>query len=253
MKERERAVIGGLLILLLVLWLGFAVHASPRFPGSFWGGMLGVSGALLMLWGAGYSAVKRIPWIKQRATQRVRMSTLLAWHVHTATLGAILAILHSAHKFDSTLGIALTTAMLLAILTGYIGRYFMQKVSRELREQQEMLTGLQTVYKDTARALAAARRDPIGAQSRKTLLERMLGPLFEPDTESASRNPALSSYAYDLAESVADVEYSIEAHELLKRRFAIWLDLHIATSFIFYILLALHIWASIYFGLRWFG
>ena len=252
MKERERAVMGGLFILLLVLWLGFAVHASPRFPGSLWGGMLGVSGALLMLWGAGYSAVKRIPWIKRRVTQRVRMSTLLAWHVHTATLGAILAILHSAHKFDSTLGIAVTSAMLLAVLTGFIGRYFMQKVSRELREQQEMLTGLQTAYKETARALAAGR-EPMGAQSRKTLLERMLGPLFEPETESASSNLALSSYAYDLAESVADLEYSIKAHQLLKRRFAIWLDLHIVASVIFYILLGLHVWGAIYFGLRWFG
>ena len=252
MKERERAVMGGLFILLLVLWLGFAVHASPRFPGSLWGGMLGVGAALLMLWGAGYSAVKRIPWIKQRVTQWIRMPTLLAWHVHTATLGAILAILHSAHKFDSTLGIAVTSAMLLAVFTGFIGRYFMQKVSRELREQQEMLTELQTAYKETAHGLAA-RREPMGAQSRKTLLERMLGPLFEPETESASSNPALSSYAYDLAESVADLEYSIKAHELLKRRFAIWLDLHIVASVVFYILLGLHVWGAIYFGLRWFG
>ena len=252
MKERERAVMGGLFILLLVLWLGFTVHASARFPGSFWGGMLGVSGALLMLWGVGYSAVKRIPWIKQRVTQRVRMSTLLAWHVHTATLGAILAILHSAHKFDSTLGIVLTTAMLLAVLTGFIGRYFMQKVSRELRQQQQMLADLQAAYNETARTLAA-RREPIGVQSRGTLLDRMLGPLFEPETERASSNPALLSYAYDLAESVADVEYAIKTHELLKRRFAIWLDLHIAASIIFYILLGLHVWGAIYFGLRWFG
>ena len=250
MKERERAVMGGLFFLLLVLWLGFAVHASPRFPGSLWGGMLGVSAALLMSWGAVYSAVKRIPWIKQRVTQWVRMPTLLGLHVHTATLGAILAILHSAHKFDSTLGIALISAMLLAVLTGFIGRYFMQKVARELREQQEMFTGLQAAYKESAHALAA-RREPMRAH--KTLLERMLGSLFEPEIESASSNPAISTYAYDLAESVADLEYSIRAHELLKRRFAIWLDLHIVVSVIFYILLGLHVWSAIYFGLRWFG
>ena len=252
MKERERAVMGGLFILLLVLWVGFTVHASPRFPGSFWGGMLGVSGALLMLLGAGYSAIKRIPWIKQRVTQRARMSTLLAWHVHTATLGAILAILHSAHKFDSTLGIVLTTAMLLAVLTGFIGRYFMQKVLRELREQQDLLTELRAAYSETARTLAA-HREPIGAHSRGTLLERLLAPLFEPETERASSNPALLSYAYDLADSVADIEYSIKTHELLKRRFAIWLDLHIAASIVFYILLGLHVWSAIYFGLRWLG
>ena len=47
MKEREPLVAGGLVTLLLVLWLGFLVHRDPRFAGSAWGGVLGVSGALL--------------------------------------------------------------------------------------------------------------------------------------------------------------------------------------------------------------
>lgn len=252
MKERERAVMSGLVIFLVVLWLGFAVHASPRFPGSLWGGVFGMTAALLMLLAAGYSAVKRISSIKRRVTQRVRISTLLAWHVHTAILGAILALLHSAHKFDSTVGIALTGAMLLAVLTGYIGRYFMQKVARDLREQQEMLTQLQAVFTDTARDLATYRL-PVGAQTRKSLLQRMLDAFFEPEAESVSGNPTVSPYAYSLTESVADLEYSIKAHDLLKRRFAVWLELHIVTSVIFYLLLVLHVWGAIYFGLRWFG
>jgi hypothetical protein len=49
MKEREPFIVGGLVALLLVLWLGFLFHASPRFAGSLWGGVFGVSGALLML------------------------------------------------------------------------------------------------------------------------------------------------------------------------------------------------------------
>ena len=38
MKERERIVVIGLIVLMLILWLGFLVHRSPRFPGSAWGG-----------------------------------------------------------------------------------------------------------------------------------------------------------------------------------------------------------------------
>lgn len=34
MKEREPLVVGGLVALLLLLWLGFLFHASDRFPGS---------------------------------------------------------------------------------------------------------------------------------------------------------------------------------------------------------------------------
>ena len=254
MKEREPAVVSGLIILLIVLWLGFAVHGSPRFAGSFWGGILGVSGALLMLWPLRYSAVKRIPSLKERTTKRVSMSTLLAAHIYTGILGAIVAILHTSHKFESNLGIWLAGAMLVTVLTGFIGRHFMKRVSQELREQQEILTKLQVAYQQTASEFTA-HPEPVAdfAQSRTTLLGFVLGPLFTPERESETGSLALSTRAFRLAESVADVEYAIKAHELLKRRFAIWLDLHIVASVIFYILLGLHIWGAIYFGLRWFG
>ena len=39
MKERERIVVSGLVVLMLVTWLGFVFHQSPRFAGSFWGGL----------------------------------------------------------------------------------------------------------------------------------------------------------------------------------------------------------------------
>ena len=42
MKDRERAIVTALTIVMLVLWLGFVFHKSPRFAGSFWGGVLGV-------------------------------------------------------------------------------------------------------------------------------------------------------------------------------------------------------------------
>jgi len=55
-----------------------------------------------------------------------------------------------------------------------------------------------------------------------------------------------------LAESIADVEYAIKTHQDFKRWFGKWLKLHIAISFILYGLMALHIWAAVHFGLRWF-
>ena len=54
-----------------------------------------------------------------------------------------------------------------------------------------------------------------------------------------------------LAEGVADLEYSVRAHELLKRWFSLALNIHIILSAALYILLAAHIASGIYFGLRW--
>lgn len=250
MKERERIVVAGLVALLLLLWLGFVVHSSPRFPGSLWGGALGVAGAALMLWPLAYSAVKRVSKLKAAVTKRVPMRTLLAWHVYTGILGAILAILHTSHKFDSPLGVSLTAAMLVAVLTGFIGRHFMGLVSQEIREKQEMLDALGVAYRQTAEELSQYAA-PAPAPARG-FLGRLRASLFTPEALVEQGSPAPVYRAVRLAESIADLEYAIRSHELLKRRFARWLKLHIASSVIFYMLLALHVWAGIYFGLRWF-
>ena len=252
MKERQRIVVTGLVILLLVLWLGFTFHASPRFPGSLWGGVLGVSGALLMVWPLAYSAVKRIPFLKNAVTRRVTMRTLLSLHVYTGILGAILAILHTSHKFNHPLGILLTASMLIAVLTGFIGRHFKAQVSEELREKEQMLASLEKAYRQTADELA---RQPEASQvvnARHGFFARVWLRSFVSEVGDGQSALALSARAVRLAESIADLEYAIKSHELLKRRFAIWLKLHIAASVVFYILLALHVWAGIYFGLRWF-
>lgn len=250
MKERQRLIVSGLIILLLVLWLGFVFHASPRFPGSFWGGVLGVTGAVLMAWPLAYSAIKRIKFIKNGVTRWITIRTLLTLHIYTGIFGAILAILHTSHKFIHPLGILLTAAMLLAVLTGFVGRHFKAQVSEELREKEQMLASLQIAYRETADELA---RQPASSvvSLRHGLFARLSLRFVAADLDEESPI-ALSARAMRLAESIADLEYAIKSHELLKRRFAVWLKLHIAASVVFYILLALHVWAGIYFGLRWF-
>ena len=49
MKEREKIVVTGLVMLMLLAWLGFPLHHAHRFAGSFWGGVFGVAGAILTL------------------------------------------------------------------------------------------------------------------------------------------------------------------------------------------------------------
>jgi len=251
MKERERIVVIGLFVLMLILWLGFAVHRSPRFPGSLWGGVLGISGALLMLWPLGYSVIKRIPKLKSAVARWLPLRTLLAWHIYTGIIGAILAVLHTGHKFTSPLGVLLTTTMLVAVFTGVVGRHFLGQLSQELREKQDLLAKLQVAYQQTADELAT-RPEPALAVTRG-FVGRIAAAFFAPEEVTAPQRLALSYRAMNLAESIADLEYAIKTHELLKRRFAIWLKLHIASSVVFYILLASHVWAGIYFGLRWFG
>jgi len=251
MKEREPVVVGGLVTLLLLVWLGFLVHASPRFAGSPGGGVLGVSGALLMLVPLAYLVVKRVRPLKKAVTRRVSMRTLLAWHVYAGVLGPILAVLHTGHKFVSPLGIALTALTLVVVLSGFVGRYLMSRFSQEVSQKKEMLARLELAYQQTAAELAA-HPGQVALRPLSGFWGRAVAGLFlkEPG-EGPGETPA-PVRALWLAESMADLEYAIKTHEAFRRWFARWLKFHIVLSVALYALLALHVWAGIHFGLRWF-
>lgn len=250
-RERERTVVTGIGVLLLLLWLGFAVHRSPRFPGSLAGTVLAVLGAALMtLPSLAYFAVKRLAPVKRWITPRVSLQTLLAWHVYGGLTGAVLAIVHTGHRFDSTLGIALTGTMLLSVFSGYVGRYFLGYVSLELRDKQQLLEQLVSTYNRLAGETA---RQPFRLAAVAVSSTRWSGVRRRVLASGAADDEVLQlAYrATEVAGSIADLEYSIKAHVVLKRRFRVWLTAHIVTSLAFYTLLALHIWAAFYFGLRW--
>jgi hypothetical protein len=251
MKERERLVVSGLVVLLLLLWLGFLVHRDPRFAASFWGGMLGVSGAALMLVPLAYSLVKRVKWVQKRLWHRVTMRTLLSWHIYAGIVGPILALLHTGHKFTSPLGVALTAMMLLVVLSGFTGRYLMGYFSRELLEKRHMLDALKAAYDQAAGELARQPEQAALLGTFSGFFSRVLAGLFVPSPAEPS-GLAVPVRALRLAESMADVEFAIKTHETFKRWFTRWLKFHIVISAILYVLLALHVWAGIHFGLRWF-
>jgi hypothetical protein len=207
--------------------------------------VLGVSGAALMLVPLAYLVVKRVPPLKRAVTARVPMRTLLAWHIYAGILGPILGLLHTGHKFQSPLGIALTAMMLLVVLSGFVGRYLMGQFSEQIREKKEMLTGLELAYRQTAGELAAHPEQAAMVRPFAGFGARLAAGLLVPDADVGR--------ALRLAESMADLEYAIKTHEAFKRAFARWLKFHIVISLALYALLTLHVWAGIYFGLRWFA
>jgi hypothetical protein len=253
MKERNELLVTGLVILLVILWLGFPFHRAPRFAGSLAGGVLAVTGSALMLVPLVYSIIKRIKALRDRIAPRVQMRTLLSWHIYAGVLGPILVLLHTGHKFQSHLGIALTAMTIIVVLSGFTGRYLLSKVAQTIGEKKKMLTQFELAYRQTATELAAHPEQVAVLQSFSGFFGRLLSGLFTLATEAGPGTTPASIRALQLSESIADVEYAIRTHETFKRAFSIWLKLHITLSFTLYALLALHIWASLRFGLRWFA
>lgn len=237
MRDRERAVITGIFVVLVVAWLGFLVHREPRFAGSGAGAAFGISAALVMLAPLAYSIVKRNARLRALVTKRVALRSLLTWHVYSGIVGALLALVHTGHRFDSVLGIALTATMMLLVVTGYVGTYLYSYVSRELHEKRSMLVDLRLALDRVRSEIepgAAAQVGPLGLWAAR-----------------AVRVDAPALRALRIAGAMADVEQAIVARERFESWFRRWLWVHVALSVAFYALLAWHVWAEIYYGLRW--
>lgn len=247
MKEREGIVVSSTVGLLLLAWLGFLFHRSPRFAGSGMGAVFGIAGAVLMLVPLAYPIVKRIRFLKARITPHVSMQSLMTLHVYAGILGPLLAIIHTGHKFNSVLGIALTAVMLLVVVSGFAVRYLLTFVAHEIKDK---LLLLQTARGDLDSAWGVLEHSP--AEMRVLPKTPVLAAgLASLGIELPFGGPA--GEVIRTADGVADLEYAIRTHELFKRWFSRSLTLHIAASFVLYVLLLLHIWSGIHFGLRWFS
>ena len=174
------------------------------------------------------------------------MQTLLTVHVYSGIFGPLLAIIHTGHKFESWLGITLTAVMLLVVVSGFAVRYLLTYVNQEIKDK---LLLLQTARGDLDSAWGVLENSPVEVKAlpKSRLLTAGLASLGI--DLSTIGGPAAE--VTRIAESVADLEFAIRTHELFKRWFSRALKVHIVLSVLLYVLLGLHIWAGIHFGLRW--
>jgi hypothetical protein len=256
MKENERILITSLVLLFLLVWLGFTFHSDANFAGSALGGFFAVVGALLMLLPLFYLIVKRVKAVKNTVTKHAPMRSLLTWHIYAGVIGPIFVMIHTGHKFNSTIGLSLTIMTLVVVVSGFIGRYLLSQISTDIKEKKQLLEGLTSAYQYAQYQLqTCCEEERQKLQPFAGFFSRLLPSLLSKqqfEQESFKQLPT-AQRALMLSEAVADVEYSIAIHDRIKQTFMRWLKLHISISFILYFLLGWHIFSGIYFGLRWFS
>lgn len=249
MGAGERLIAGSLTLLLLVIWLGFWIHVDPRFPGSVPGVALGAAGAALMLVPYWYSVVKRTAALRKWVERRMSIGSFLTVHIYAGIAGAVLGMLHTGHRFQSPIGIALTALMLVIVLSGVIGRYLWGYLSDELREKKSLLDRLEQRYRALALELeSTADGAPIVRFMARPFV-RLIAPLLLPRPERSAL--FVAGEVLDVTQSMADVEYAIKGSETIRRIFGYWLRLHLVLSCVFLALLIAHIGVSLAYGLGW--
>lgn len=229
---RERLIADVVLAALLLLVPAFLLHSDRRFAGSLAGFVLGAGAAVLMVLLLAYPMTKHSVGLKSLVTRWVSMPTLLAFHAYAGIAAAFFALLHTGHKFQSPLGIALVTSMLVVVVTGFVGRYYLPQTAMELRQQQSHLAILRSAYEHTAAVMSSPGRVVRdGAATRA----------------SASQNVPL----LQLVDGISDLESAIVSSEAVKTIFLQWIGLHVVAAIVMYTLLAVHVAAEVYYGLRW--
>lgn len=249
MNNQERNIVTTLVCLMLLLWGGFVWHRDPNFPGSFNGSMIGIVAAFFMFWPLFYLIIKRVKPLKTWVTKRVSMPRLLLLHIYAGVVGPILGLLHSAHKFDSFVGITLVFLMLIVVISGFIGRYILSLISSELRDKKalkEKLNSRLEVAKQELRSCVCSTPTPSLSRSHQALV-----PAITTIYGECSSSRSYERNVLRLIDSLSDVDYSIKIHDTAKLWFKRWLKFHITISLILYVLLVFHISTEIYFGLRW--
>lgn len=241
MRERTETIIGLLVIFLLLFPLGYFVHASPRFPGSPAGGMVGLAALTAMFLTLLYPAAKRIAWVDRRLNPLADNSTWLAIHIYAGVLAPILGLIHAAHKFQSPVGVLLTTALLMVVITGFIGRFLLAQTAKALRGRKSELAILRSAL--VGQSTVSALEGPVKAAPsgwRRYFLET------EDSSELTNSNDREM-----LSSALADVEYAVRTEEFTYRLFDRWRLFHLISGYFLFVLLFFHVAAALYYGLRW--
>jgi len=248
MRDREPIIAAATIFILLLVWIAGIIEPSHDFAGSALGGVLAITGTFLLLMPLSFIAIKRIDIVKTVVIRHIPMRTLLLWHIYAGFLGTILILLHTGHKFSSVLAASLTAFTLIVVFSGVIGRYLQRQIGDDVRGKRKLLNQLYEEY-DSVSAhsnVATEFEAPINPPEKRI-------PSFVRDrTSSITIGTNTVVNVVNLVSSIADVESAITARESLKQWLAIWYRVHIILIIGMYLLLILHIWSGIHFGLRWF-
>ena len=242
MKERGAVLAWALTLLLLFIWLRFLFHADPRLPGSLVGSALGTAGAGLLLVPLAYAVAKRFFSLRGES-----LRSFLAVHIYAGLLGAILAVLHTGHKFENPLGVLLTAMMMIVVLSGFVGRYLLEQCGRQLGEKRRERGALEPAFVAARRDMATLAR---ASGYRSTGRAVWLATLFPWAIRHRQLREA-TKRSVRIVDAMATLDASIALHDQMQRWFRRWMRFHLTLTTAFYLLLTAHILVVTYYGLRW--
>lgn len=235
MTFQERNIAAYLSLFFVALFLTVFVHQSATFAGSLAGHLVGIGGAVLMFMALAYPVRKRVLGKKGKENPLTR-------HILYGLLGSSLALIHSAHKFGSAVGLILLVATFVLVFSGIVGFFLFRKVSRTVKDQRADLDALRRRFE--------AQKQDVKACAVRLDLEPVAA-LNLPDEESDTELERRCRDAVDLAHSIVELEYTVAVFSRVKRLFSLWTRVHYLLALFLFSILIVHILDVLYYGIRW--
>jgi hypothetical protein len=238
----------------------------PLFaPTGVVGHSLGYVGTTMIVVGVGmYALRKRLPLLAGVG----RLPTWLQVHIFLCTMGAYLVVLHSSFHLRGLAAVAFWS-MVLAVLSGIVGRYIYVRIPRARDGHERTLSEVRARLAELASGLVASGIDaerlasltgppalppqtilrammgaPIADVRRRAALARVRGALRGQDRDTRRAVFGAIDERLRLEQQIA---FLAPMHRLL----GFWHVLHIPVALLMFIALAVHIGVAILFGYGW--
>jgi len=238
----EKNIIALLSIFFVVFTLGFLFHQSPTFAGSLFGHVVGIAGTIIM-------SLTLIYPFRKRVLKRKGKRNPLNSHIYYGLVGPSLVVIHSAHKFSSTIGVLCFLSMFVVVVSGIVGKFLFRRVSRSLKQQKSDLGALKSLFmhrkEDVEKCkgfLDKEKRTLSGTKDYEVTQDEFI------DIEGQQRCEVL----LNLAHSITELEHTVGIFSGTKTLFSRWIRVHYLLTALLFAMVIVHVLTTLYYGLRWF-
>ncbi len=240
-------------------------------PGGATGHGLGMIGGLFILLTLAYSARKRWKPLK-------KLGSIPRWldvHVYFGTIGPLLIILHTGLKLNGLVAVAFW-AMIAVMLSGFVGRFLMRQIPRDIKghtvDLQELIQTREALRRKLlesgrvdASTIEVIEQTALGAGSRARGPLAYMAALAVNNAVSRVRIARLVRHAAEAADShgrhasalnrIAFEEALLNRRILLLKKsqgfFRNWHRIHKPFTTVMFGIVLVHVAVSVYLGYRW--
>lgn len=243
-------------VTLYLFYTGYDYYSLPveeRFyhehydwfkPSGAFGHGLGIVGTLLVAIGVIlYIARKQYGFLERW----VRIKYMLEFHIFLCTLGPILILFHTTFKFNGIVSISFWS-MVVVVLSGVVGRFIYIRIPRSESGKELEFVEVENLHKNLQLEL---QKSGLLQLSQSNALEFSGLQSIRKTIRTSSLEKSEQNRIWNLAKQEYFIQRRLKNLDLMKKLFEYWHVAHRPFALIMFVILVVHVIATLALGYRW--